>query len=51
MEVKIDLALLDAVVGYLGTRPYQEVQQLIAAIQHQVGPQVKKDESVIVSEQ
>lgn len=50
MKVEIDLALLDAVVGYLGSKPFQEVQQLIIAIQQQVGPQVKKDEPAIVVE-
>lgn len=34
--------LLNAVIAYLGTRPYQEVYQLIAAIQ--AVAEEKKDE-------
>jgi hypothetical protein len=32
-KISIDVSVLNAVLGYLGSRPYQEVFQLIAAIQ------------------
>jgi len=32
----ISVPLLDAIVGYLGTKPYQEVYQLIEALRFEV---------------
>jgi hypothetical protein len=32
-KLQISAQLLNAVVGYLGTRPYQEVFQLVEALQ------------------
>ena len=44
MEKKIELTLplVNAVLQYLGTRPYQEVHGLIAEIQKQATPQVSQ---------
>ena len=41
-DTKIELALplVNAVLQYLGTRPYQEVFPLIQAIQEQATPQL-----------
>ena len=46
-EFKLSTQLLNSVMGYLGTRPYQEVFQLIDALQKEVKSQAeepKKDE-------
>jgi hypothetical protein len=32
-KIQISTALLNQIMGYLGTRPYQEVFQLIEAVQ------------------
>lgn len=40
IKIEITLSLINGVLGYLGTRPYGEVFQLIQAIQEQAGPQV-----------
>ena len=45
-KIILDLGLINATLTYLGTRPYQEVAQLIQAIQEQAGPQVKLPEAV-----
>jgi hypothetical protein len=37
-KISIDVSVLNAVLGYLGSRPYQEVFQLINAIQDAVKP-------------
>lgn len=34
-KVEISTQLLNVIVGYLGTRPYQEVFQMIQAIQNE----------------
>jgi hypothetical protein len=39
-EIKLTLGLVNAVLQYLGTRPYAEVFPLIAEIQSQATPQV-----------
>jgi hypothetical protein len=41
--------LVNAVLQYLGTRPFQEVAQLINGIQSEAGPQVQaaKEEDVV----
>lgn len=40
-KVEVTLALVNGVLSYLGTKPYQETYQLIQAIQEQVIPQVQ----------
>lgn len=39
-KVEVSLNLVNGILGYLGTRPYQESFQLIQAIQEQVIPQL-----------
>jgi hypothetical protein len=43
MEVKLSQELLNGIVAHLGTRPYQEVFQLIKAIEKEVGPQLQPE--------
>ena len=43
---KLSTDLVNAVLQYLGTRPFQEVAQLINGIQSEAGPQVKQDEEI-----
>ena len=38
MKLHIDIETVNQVLGYLGTRPYQEVFQLIQAIQDAAKP-------------
>ena len=38
MELKLPIETVNQVLGYLGTRPYQEVYQLIQAIQDAAKP-------------
>ena len=40
IKIELKLSLINGVLGYLGTRPYGEVFQLVQAIQEQAGPQV-----------
>jgi len=42
LELTVDL--LNALMRYLGTRPYQEVFSLVQEIQKQATPQLPKDE-------
>ena len=43
--ITLSVETVNAILGYLGTRPYQEVYQLIAAIQVAATPvEEKKDE-------
>ena len=44
-EIKLQLNLVNAVLNYLGTRPYGEVFQIVQAIQEQAGPQVTVPET------
>ena len=39
--------LINAVLQYLGTRPFQEVAQLIGGLQAEAGPQVKESTEVM----
>lgn len=39
-KVELTLNLVNAILGYLGTKPYQETYQLIQAVQEQVIPQM-----------
>jgi len=36
--------LVNAVLQYLGTRPYQEVHQMITGLQTEAAPQIKTEE-------
>lgn len=38
MKLHLDIEVVNQVLGYLGTRPYQEVYQLIQAIQEAAKP-------------
>jgi hypothetical protein len=40
-KVEVSLSLMNGILQYLGTRPYQEVFQVIGAIHDQVQPQIK----------
>ena len=44
-KITLNLSLVNAVMQYLATRPYQESAQLIQAIQEQVIPQMPMPES------
>jgi hypothetical protein len=41
MKLHIDIEIVNQVLGYLGTRPYQEVFQYIQAIQEAAKPPVE----------
>ena len=40
-EISLKLSLINGILGYLGTRPYQEVFALVQELQTQAVPQVK----------
>lgn len=40
--LNLSTELVNAILQYLGTRPFQEVTQIISAIQAEAGPQVKE---------
>lgn len=40
-KVELSLSLVNGVLQYLGSRPYGEVFQLIAALHEQAAPQIK----------
>ena len=42
-KLEVPAQLLNQILGYLGTRPYQEVFQLIAAIQNEAQNQPKEE--------
>jgi hypothetical protein len=44
MNIKLPVELVNQVLGYLGTRPYQEVFQMIQSIQEAAKPPVTPDE-------
>jgi hypothetical protein len=46
MNIQISVELANQILGYLGTRPYQEVFQLVQAIQEAAKPKEaeQKDE-------
>ena len=46
MEIKLSVNTVNQVLGYLGTRPYQEVFQIIEAIQKES----KDNQAEVVSE-
>ena len=43
MKLHIDIEVVNQVLGYLGTRPYQEVYGLIQAIQEAAKPPVVQE--------
>ena len=43
-KIQISTALLNQIMGYLGTRPYQEVFQLIDALQKEAAAQPPQPE-------
>lgn len=45
-KVTITLPLANAVLQYLGTRPYQDVFMLIGQLQAEIGPQIKQTNAV-----
>jgi hypothetical protein len=45
-DVKLSTNLVNAILGYLGSRPYQEVYQLIEAIQKEAREQEKPVEVI-----
>lgn len=45
-DVTLKLSLLNGLLNYLGTRPYGEVAQIIAALQEQVAPQLQTPQPV-----
>lgn len=42
--------LVNLVLQYLGSRPFQEVAHLINGIQSEAGPQIKKEEEITTIE-
>jgi hypothetical protein len=45
-KMVVSTQILNQVIGYLGSRPYQEVFQLIEALQNEAKNQPQKDEQV-----
>ena len=45
-EVKLSTNLVNAILGYLGSRPYQEVYQMIEAIQKEAKDHDKPSEVI-----
>ena len=43
-EVTLSVETLNAILGYLGSRPYQEVYQIINAIQEAAKPKEESNE-------
>jgi hypothetical protein len=43
-EIKISVETLNVILGYLGTRPYQEVFNLVKLIQDTAAESEKQDE-------
>ena len=40
-QITLSTQLVNAIIGYLGTRPYQEVFQMVQALQHEAANQPK----------
>ena len=45
-SVNLTVELVNAILGYLGTKPFTEVAQLINAVQTQVAPQIQQEAPV-----
>jgi hypothetical protein len=43
-KMTLPMQLINQILGYLGTRPYQEVYQLIEAVQKEAQANVEKQE-------
>ncbi len=43
-KMTLSMALVNQILGYLGTRPYQEVYQLIEAVQKEAQANAEKQE-------
>jgi hypothetical protein len=50
MDIKLSVNTVNQILGYLGTRPYQEVFQLVKAIQDEAQGQLQPIETVISDE-
>ena len=46
-HIALSTELVNALLQYLGTRPFQEVNQLVNGIQAEAGPQVKEATEVM----
>jgi len=44
MNIQLSIEVANQILGYLGTRPYQEVFQLVQAIQEAAKPPVAEKE-------
>ena len=44
MKIALSVDLVNQILGYLGTRPYQEVYQLIHSVQDAAKPETPKVE-------
>ena len=44
MDIKLSVNTVNQILGYLGSRPYQEVFQLIEAIQNEAKTQPQAEE-------
>jgi hypothetical protein len=44
-KVELSLSLVQGILGYLGTKPYQETYQIIQSLQAQVIPQMPAQEA------
>ena len=49
-EIKLTVDLLNGIMAYLGTKPYQEVFGLVTEIQKQAAPQVKPEQEIVEAE-
>jgi len=47
MNLPLPIELVNQILGYLGTRPYQEVYQLIQAVQEAAKPPVVQAAPVV----
>jgi hypothetical protein len=43
--INVPVSLINAILQYLGSRPYVEVANLIAGVQQAAAPQAKEEES------
>ena len=48
-KIELTVNVLNAVLAYLGTKPYQETFQLIQAIQQQAAPQISAVAPPVIS--
>lgn len=50
-KIELSVNLLNAVLSYLGTQPYQSVAQIILEIQKEAAPQLPSAETVVTSDE